>query len=142
VRWRVLLAPVLGWALFVCSAHADSVAPPSIPAADVIEVRSFDEPPGTEPAAISGERSRTLTTLIKHLKWTGTAGGCDKAQFELRFYAHHNLVADRVICFHCGCFASGASDPRPDLKALSFDVDDPSAAKLLKVIRDLFPAGK
>jgi hypothetical protein len=128
--------------LSVCSAHADSITRPSIPAADLVEVRSFDEPPGTEPATISGERSRMLTTLITHLKWIGTAGGCDRAQFELRFYSNNNLVADRVICFRCGCFASGADDPHLDFTALSFDLDDPSAARLQKAIRGLFPAGR
>ena len=122
--------------------HAAAFAPPPIPVPDRVEITPVDTAANVPPAVLSTKRSRAFATLVNRLKWLGQTGGCDKAQYELKFYAGGKIVADRLICFNCGCYAPTTQDPHPDAPILTFDIKDANTARLQKSIEQLFPVRK
>ncbi len=141
-RMKLALALVVGLVLTLSVSRADRPTPEPIPAPNRVEVISLEAPAGTAPSALSRKRGRTLVAQINRLKWLEPARNCDKAQYELRFYAGGKILADRLICFHCGCFAPAENDPHPDAPILTFDPKSANSLRLQKSIEQLFPASK
>ena len=113
-RAFILILSLLAFATF---ARADNNTPYALnfPRPDRAEVVSVVPGDTTGPTVqLSAAQARKVAKLLRSLKWLGPAGGCDKLQYILHFYANGKQVANAGIFFHCGCFVELEADPLPN----------------------------
>jgi hypothetical protein len=119
---------------------ADSSSQSPLPSPTRAEVVAFTFPGATDgpTAKLDEKQARELAKLTHALKWLGSAGACDKKQYEMRLYNNDTLISDDAICFNCGCFTHLNSDAA----AVSFDIEEVHARHLKKFLENLFPLNK